>query len=81
MPLCLQVVDYLDTMCNDPLCKMASALNGAYLLNLQEMAAATKQLTLETAVQRKFGELACRLFRLLLLLLLPLVLLMLPAAC
>ena len=37
------VANYLDTMCNDPLCQMASPLNGKYMLNLAVMAAAVRQ--------------------------------------
>jgi DNA-directed RNA polymerase III subunit RPC3 len=53
-------------MCNDPLCQMASPLNGKYMLNLAEMASAVRQLTLESAVHHKFGNSAARIFRLLL---------------
>lgn len=53
-------------MSNDPLCQMASPLNGKYMFNLAEMTAAVKQIMLETAVLHKFGEAACRIFRLLL---------------
>jgi len=60
------VANYLDTMCNDPLCMMASPLNGKYMLNLAQMTAAIRQLALETAVLNRCGETACRLFRLLL---------------
>lgn len=60
------VSNYLETMCNDPLCQMASPLNGKYMLNLAEMASAVRQLTLESAVHHKFGNSASRLFRLLL---------------
>ena len=60
------VCNYLDTMCNDPLVKMASTLNGKYILELAEMGNAVKQLLLEAVVRDKVGEGGCRLYRLLL---------------
>ena len=57
---------YLDMMCTDATCRMATALNGKYLLQLGEIGACVKQLMLEAAVRDKFGELACRIFRMLL---------------
>lgn len=60
--LCL---NYLDALCSDPLCKMASTLNGKYLLELHEMCNAIKQVMVEGAVRTLVGEQGCRLFRLL----------------
>ncbi|KAL1507209.1 hypothetical protein AB1Y20_008059 [Prymnesium parvum] len=60
------VCNYMDTMCNDPLCKMASTLNGKYILNLSEMGSAIKQLVLENAIRERFGEMPSRLYKLLL---------------
>ena len=63
------IQQYLDLMCQDPMCRMATALNGdvRYLLQLREIGACIKQLMLECAIRDKFGELAFRVFRLLLL--------------
>ena len=60
--LCL---NYLDALCSDPLCKMASTLNGKYLIELHEIANAIKQVMVEGAVRTLVGEQGCRLFRLL----------------
>ena len=49
------------------MCRMATALNGRYLLQLREIGACIKQLMLECAVRDKFGDVAFRVFRLLLL--------------
>ena len=59
------VLNYLDALCSDPLCKMASTLNGKYLLELPELSNAVKQILLEGAVRRLVGEQGCRLYRLL----------------
>jgi len=61
------IQQYLDLMCADPMCRMATALNGRYLLQLREIGACIKQLMLECAVRDKFGDVAFRVFRLLLL--------------
>ena len=60
------VCNYMDTMCNDALCKMASTLNGKYILNLGELGSAIKQLILESTVRDRFGEMCSRLYKLLL---------------
>ena len=60
------VLNYLDAMCSDPLCRIASTLNGKYVLELAELSNAVKQLLLEGVVRRKVGEAGCRLYRLLL---------------
>ena len=46
---------YLDTMCQDATCRMATALNGKYLLQLGEIGACVKQLMLEAAVRETLG--------------------------
>lgn len=64
VPLDWQLVcNYLDTMCNEPLCKMASTLNGKYILELGELGNAVKQLLLEAVVRERVGELGVRLYR------------------
>ena len=40
-------------MCQDATCRMATALNGKYLLQLGEIGACVKQLMLEAAVRTK----------------------------
>lgn len=60
------VLNYLDAMCSDPLCRMVSTLNGKYVLELSELSNVVKQLLLEGVVRRKVGEAGCRLYRLLL---------------
>ena len=60
------VCNYLDTMCHDPLCKMASTLNGKYILELAELGNAVKQLLLETVVRDLVGDVGCRIYRILL---------------
>lgn len=59
------VRNYLDTMCHDPIVRMASTLNDKYILHLSDIAEAVKQLTLERVILEKFGEECVRLFRLL----------------
>jgi len=59
------VLNYLDALCSDPLCKMATTLNGKYLIELHELANAVKMILAEGAVRRLVGEQGCRLFRLL----------------
>jgi DNA-directed RNA polymerase III subunit RPC3 len=60
--------NYLDTMCREPLVEMATTytLNGAkYVLRLRALCGCAQQLLMEAAVRDRFGERACRLFRLL----------------
>ena len=45
------VCNYLDAMCADPLCTIASTLNGKYVLKLTELGHAIRQLVLEESVK------------------------------
>jgi DNA-directed RNA polymerase III subunit RPC3 len=66
-PISRQLVrNYLDALCSDPLCKVASTLNDKYMLELPELCNCVKQLVLEGVVRSKHGDAACRLYRLLL---------------
>jgi transcription initiation factor IIE alpha subunit len=66
-PITWQLVcNYLDAMCADPLCTIASTLNDKYVLKLAELGNAIHQLVLEEVVKEKVGEAGCRLFRILL---------------
>ena len=60
------VLNYLDVMCSDPLCRIMSKLNDKYVLEKAELSNAVKQLLLEGVVRRKVGEIGCRLYRILL---------------
>ena len=59
------VLNYLDAMCSDPMIKMATTLNGKYMLELGEIANAVKQTFIEGIVRHKTGESGCRLYRIL----------------
>ena len=59
------VLNYLDAMCADPVVKMATTLNGKYMLELGEIANAVKQTMIEGVVKHKAGEAGCRLYRIL----------------
>jgi transcription initiation factor IIE alpha subunit len=67
LPITWQLVcNYLDAMCADTLCTIASTLNGKYVLKLGELGNAIRQLVLEGVVRQKVGDAGCRLYRILL---------------
>jgi len=61
-----EICNYLDVMCQDPICEMASTLHGKYKLKVRELSNAIKQMILEEVVKQKVGEAGCRLYRILL---------------
>ena len=61
-----EICNYLDVMCQDPICEMAATLHGKYKLKVRELSNAIKQMILEEVVKQKVGEAGCRLYRILL---------------